>query len=73
MRPTNEEQVIKKTLLFLLKTNYLSDYEKHLDSLIAEQGIDSVFDTLYKLFCSYGDVIPKSKKIIDIIQKHSQD
>lgn len=73
MRLTNEEQVIKKTLLFLLKTNYLSDYEKHLDSLIAEQGIDSVFDTLYKLFCSYGDVIAKSKKIIDIIQKHSQD
>lgn len=73
MRSTNEEQIIKKTLLFLLKTNHLSDYEKYLDSLIVEQGIDNVFDTLYKLFCSYGNVIAKNKKIIDIIQKYSQD
>lgn len=72
MKLSNEERTIKKTLRFILEVNYLSDYEKYLDKLIAEQGIDNVFNTIYGLFCSYGDVIIKKKKISKIIQKYNK-
>lgn len=73
MKIKNDEQMIKKSLVFILKINHLSSYEKYLDNLIADQGIEKVFNEFYKLFYFYGDVIAKNKKITDIIQKYNRD
>lgn len=73
MKLNNEEKAIKKTLVFILEANCLSDYEIYLDNLIAKQGIENVFNKLYKLFCSHGNIIAKNNKIIEIIQKYSKN
>lgn len=68
MNKTNE-RIMRRQIQFILKLNNLTSCQKEIDKLIDEQGIEKVFNNLYRIFCSYGDSISKRKKIMEIMKK----
>lgn len=68
MNKTND-RIMRREIQFMLRVNNLTHFQEDIDALIDNQGIDKVFDNLYRIFSSYGDAILKRNKIIEITKK----
>lgn len=68
MNKTNDK-IMRREIQFILNVNNLAHCQNDIDLLIDNQGIEKVFDNLYRIFCSYGDAISKRNKIMEIIKK----